>query len=182
MPGVMFACAIGGAAALATQAAYADIFTWTDPSGRLNISNVEPPKDAQARRIVQEAAPRAATKPDPPAQPSEVEALKERVADLESEIDRARQASATPPPAPVVVVAPVVVAPPPQPAAPAVAYAPPPDVAPCDPLMFGCPAFGYPVNVVVVRTPRFHRFRHAGRANRRAPVVPARPNFGWHRR
>jgi hypothetical protein len=172
----LIACAAALAAALAAPVAHADIFTWTDATGRLNISNVAPPKDTHARRIVQEDPP----KPAVPAPSAEVAALKERVAELESEVDRAKQASAPPPPTPIVVAPQVVVAP--QPASP-VAYAPPAayaplDVAPCDPLMFGCPAFGLPVNVVVVRTPRFHRFHRGHDLVRRASVVPARPNFG----
>jgi hypothetical protein len=174
-------CALAAAAALATPPARADVFTWTDASGRLNMTNVEPPEDVHARRIVQKAVPKSAPKPSVAAQPSEVEALKERVAELESEVDRARQASAAPPPAPVIVVPPIVVAPPAAPPVPPAAYVAPPPVAACDPLVFGCPAFGYPVNVIVVRTPRFHRFHHA-HGERRAHVVPARPNFGMHRR
>ena len=172
------ALAVVLAAALGMPLAHADIFTWTDATGRLNVSNVEPPKGVQARRIVQKDAPKAAAV----AQTAEVEALKERVAELESEVDRTRQASFAPPPVPVVVVPPVVVAPPPAPA-PALAYAPPPppDVAPCDPLVFGCPAFGYPVNVVVLRAPRFHRF-HGVRAARRPHGMPARADFGPRRR
>jgi hypothetical protein len=175
----LLVCAVAVAASLAAAPAHADVFTWTDASGRLNMSNVEPPRDVHAQRIVQKALPKRASKPAAAAQASEVEALKERVAELEAEVDRARAISAAPP-APVVVVPPVVVAPPPQPPAPAVAYAPPPEVAPCDPLAFGCPAFGYPVNIVVVRTPRFHRFRHTH--GERPHAVPARPNFGMHRR
>jgi hypothetical protein len=179
--------AVAALAAAFAAPAWADIYTWTDASGRVNISNVEPPQDVHPRRIAQTPvqkkesdAARAAT------QASEVEALKARVAELESQVELAQQESAPPLAYPIAApVAPrVVVVTPPAP--PPIAYAPPPDVAPCDPLVFGCPAFGYPVNVVVIKQPRFHRhdrFRgdrfHAVRPPR---VVPARPMLAGHHR
>jgi hypothetical protein len=175
------------AAALAVPA-WADIYTWTDGSGRVNISNVEPPQDANARRIAQTPAQKKQSDAArAAAQASEMEALKARVAELESEVERGQQQERAAPP-PYLVAAPaaprVVVVTPPAP--PPIAYAPPPDIAPCDPLVFGCPAFGYPVNVVVIRQSRLHpragfrgdRF-HAARPPH---VVAARPMLaGRHR-
>lgn len=155
----VLACAVG------VRLAHADVYTWTDASGRLNVSNIAPPEGARVTRVVHE---------DPPspniaaARAAEVRALNERVAQLEDEVERAQRQSA--PPVPYRVVA--------APVAPAaqvhvaVTVMPPPVQEPmpqtpygldCDPLVFGCPAFGYPANVVVLREPRFHRFRHFDR-------------------
>jgi uncharacterized protein DUF4124 len=173
-------------AALAAPA-HADIFTWTDASGRTNISNVEPPKDVHARRIVQKDLPKKRSDDGAraAAQATEVQALQDRVAELETEVDDARRrASAAAYRAPVPAAPPVVVvAPPPAAYAPAPsAYAEAPDSVACDPLMFGCPAFGYPafaypVNVVVLKNGRrFHRFERP-RLDHRVRAVPAHPAF-----
>jgi len=191
------AFAVAALAAALAAPARADIFTWTDASGRVNISNVEPPQDAHARRIAQTPAQKKESEAArAAAQTSEMEALKARVAELESQVDLAQQQASAPPPYPLAAPpAPrVIVVTPPAP--PPVAYAQPYDAGYCDPLVFGCPpfgysafgypAFGYPVGAVVIRQPRFHRhdgFRgdrfHGGRG---AHVVPARPmNPGRHR-
>ena len=158
--------------------AHADIFTWTDASGRTNISNVEPPKDAHARRIVQKEAPRKPVDEASraAAQAAEMQALRDRVSELEAEVDQAKQranvqAYRAPLPAPAPVV--VVTAPPAYAPSPAV-YPGPADFATCDALTFGCPAFGYPVNVVVLKNGRLHHFDRL-RAEHRMRAIPVHP-------
>lgn len=169
---------------LAAPLAHADVYTWTDASGRLNVSNVAPPAGVRVRSVVHEDPPRttpSAVAARDAARVAEVQALTERVADLEHEIDRARaerpqpyRVIATAPPAPPVQIA-VTVMPPPAP--PAQYPAAPSPYADCDPLVFGCPPFVYPVGVVVLRNPgfgRFHRFGHL-RAGHRMPARMPRP-------
>jgi len=159
-----------GVATIASWAApvHADIYTWVDGSGRVNISNLEPPSGAKVTKVThtspapvtseQEAARLAAIRA------AEVQALERRVRELELEAEVVRRVAAmTPPPAP----APVIVQAPP-PAMPAYDWAPPAPVyssynAPanygCDPSWFSCsswwPGF-YPSSVVVVNQPRRH--------------------------
>lgn len=150
------------AGGLGASLAHADVYTWTDKSGRLNVSNIAPPEGVHVSNVVHEDPP-------PPevvaarnaARTAELATLTERVAQLQDEVERARQAP--PPPMRVVTPPPVVqyvfnTAPPP------VQYAPPQPAygGGCDPTWFGCafgyPAFGYPASVVVLQTPRVHRF------------------------
>ena len=169
------------AGALAVPLAHADVYTWTDPSGRLNVSNIAPPEGVHVSSVVHEDPPRARPK-SPPARDVEVQALTERVAELEDQVVRAKQQPALPP----VVYRPAPPAPPVQvnvtvmPSQPANAY--PPTYAgysaypypgypglpydQCDPTIFGCPlGYGYPVGVVVLQTPRI-RFKHVDRFDR----------------
>ncbi len=83
---VALGCAMG------LSAARADIYTWTDAGGRVNISNLAPPEGARVTSVLHEAP-----KPARPQQPVEtapqpdVRALAERVMQLESELDLARR-------------------------------------------------------------------------------------------
>ena len=149
--------------ALGAPLAHADVYTWTDASGRLNVGNIAPPDGVRVSRVVREDPARIRPAPPPrdSARDAEMQALTERVAELQDEVDRARRQ----PPAPVVAYRAVAPAPPVQvtvnvvPPAPAVDYAASPAYPPgCDPTVFGCPAFGYPVGVVVLKAPRFDRF------------------------
>jgi hypothetical protein len=171
--------------------ARADVYTWTDPSGRLNVSNVAPPEGVHVDRVVHVDPPTitpAAAAARDAARAAEVQALNERVAQLQDEVERARMqappapyrvVAAPPPPTQVVVN---VMAPPAQYAAPA-AEEPPY----CDPLMFGCPPFVYPAGVVVLRTPafhrshRFHRFEQPRAGHRMSGARPL-PPIGHSRR
>ncbi|HEX6795321.1 MAG TPA: DUF4124 domain-containing protein [Casimicrobiaceae bacterium] len=166
------------AGALAVPLAQADVYTWTDPSGRLNVSNIAPPEGVHVSSVVHEDPPRARPKP-PPARDVDVQALIERVAELEVQVGRAKQQPALPP----VVYRPVPPAPPVQvnvtvmPSPPVNPY--PPSYAgysgypypgypglpydQCDPTIFGCPlGYGLPVGVVVLQTTR-PRFKHLDR-------------------
>ena len=170
--------ALAATLALATTVAFADVYTWKDPSGRLNVSNIAPPEGVHVESVVHEDPP----KPSPSAlaardaaHAADVQTLNERVAQLEDEVERAKQQ----PPLPPVVYRPAPSAPPvqvtvnviPSPPASVPAYAPPYPVYSgypypgypglpydyCDPTIFGCPAFGYPVGgVVVLSAPHAH--------------------------
>ena len=160
------------------QPAYADIYTWVDASGTINVSNLAPPDGVRVTHIIHASAPadpagdRAA---GDAAREAQLRTLAERVVELEDQVQLAQRGAPPPllypPIAPPVVqyiteVAPsvqyVVDAPPAQgPAVP----------AGCDSPWMDCgavwvPVF-YPVGVAVLRPPfpRPHPFppgRHAG--------------------
>ena len=159
-------CCTATVASLAAPV-HADVYTWLDASGRVNISNLEPPPGSKVTKVTHTSAP--ATTPEQEAarlaavRAAEVQELEKRVRELELEAEVARRvAAATPPPmpAPIIIQAP----------APAMPYYEPPPVpvyssysSPtygCDPSWFGCnfgwwPGF-YPSSVVVVSQPRRH--------------------------
>jgi len=202
LPRIVLAGAL--ACAGGVQLAHADVYTWTDATGRLNVSNIAPPEGVRVTRVVHENPPppevvaaRAA------ARTREVQALSERVAQLEDEVERAQRQA--PPPGPYRVVTPpaaptapvhvavTVMQPPPQYPSPPTPYG-----GECDPGTFGCtafgytgfgypgfgypgfgyPGFGYPASIVVLRDRGFHHFDHfhQSRAAHRAPAahVPMR--------
>ena len=82
---------------LGVQTAHADIYTWVDASGALNVSNLPPPDDARVIRV---------TKETPPAAGSGAQALAERVRQLEAQVAQAQRplpppVDYAPPPMPV---------------------------------------------------------------------------------
>jgi len=93
--------------ACALTSAHADIFTWTDDKGRVNISNLEPPEGARVTSVLREtkamkeanaAAREAAREREKEAlREAEVRALAERVRQLQAEVEVAKR------PAPVAV-------------------------------------------------------------------------------
>ena len=146
------------------QLAHADIYTWVDASGGVNVSNLDPPEGVRVTNVIHASAPKIATRDD--TRQAEVLALAERVRQLEDEVEHAKRQA------------------PPQveyraiPAPPSMQYAPPPvqyavDVAPpstgCDLAWMDCALWWgpgiYPATVVVLRAPNFHRFHpvHGGR-------------------
>jgi hypothetical protein len=157
------------AGACALPLAHADIYTWTDESGRVNISNLTPPDGVRVTSVMHEskaaiAARDAARETAQEAlREAEVRALAERVRQLQSEVEIARrtvppQVEYRPVPMPVYMPYPVEVAPQPQ-------YVVATSMANggCG---FGWPdcAFGwypgiYPVNLVVPRPSHFRRDR-----------------------
>ena len=162
-PRLVLSFALAGALALPFHA-YADIYTWVDTGGRINISNLTPPEgarilgvqhedaDAQARAEAARAA----------AQRAEMQALSERVTQLEQQLDTAQRpmvppVAYAPPPTPIPVVVPYPV---PQPA-----YAPvAPDMGYCDSWNCGL-SWWYPFypGVVVLSDHRFHDHRFPNR-------------------
>jgi len=94
--------------------AHADIYTWTDASGRVNVSNLKPPDGVKVTRVVHESAPKAA--PVTPRQEvardtlrdAEVQVLAERVRQLQYEVELAKRPAPQPveyrgPPAPPII-------------------------------------------------------------------------------
>jgi hypothetical protein len=160
---VALSSVIAGPACL--QFAHADIYTWADASGSVNVSNLDPPKGARVISVTH-TAPASASREDAAreaARRAETRALEQRVRQLEDEVELARRA---PPPQ---VVYPPIPAPAPywaepapvQPVQYAVVTAPPAYNQGCDPSWLGCglgwwPGF-YP-SVVFVRAPSFRRF------------------------
>src|SRR5215471_6583639 len=128
--------------------ARADIYTWTDANGRVNISNLAPPDGVQVTSVVRETpkplVPMQFAAPSPPQQ--DVQVLSDRVRQLELEVELARRQA--PAVAPTIIYANVPAQQPPA----QYSYAPEP--APsygygygyggygCDPSWFGC-GFGY---------------------------------------
>jgi hypothetical protein len=166
------------ASALGVPLAHADVYTWTDASGRLNVGNIAPPEGVRVSRVVHEDPSKVRPAPPPrdAAREAEMQALTDRVAQLQDEVDRAQRQ----PPLPIVAYRAAAPAPPVQvvvnvvPPPPATDYAASPAYPPgCDPTVFGCPAFGYPVGVVVLKAPRLHRFDRFDRLHRMHRVAGA---------
>jgi len=92
--------------------AHADIYTWTDDKGRVNISNVEPPEGARVTSVLREnkaltAANEAAREAAREAlREAEVRALAERVRQLQAEVELARRPAPPPVAAPTPVFVP----------------------------------------------------------------------------
>jgi hypothetical protein len=162
------------ASAFGVQPAHADIYTWTDAKGSLNVSNLPPPEGGRVSHLVHEASRPVAPPSDSAreaARQAEVRALAQRVQQLEAEAATAKSAMppdfAYPPPVAAPVYAP---APPPSvqynvtllPQTPQYDAGSAPGVPACDPTWAGCaPWWGVPFYsgpVVVLRAPNFHRF------------------------
>lgn len=106
------ACAVLATTLGVVSPVRADVYTWVDPAGNVNLSNLEPPQGARILRVTHDSAP-AKARDDAAydaAQQARIVALSQRIADLEKRAEAA--AGAAPPP---VVYA----------AAPAIARAPP---------------------------------------------------------
>ena len=170
------------------QLAHADIYTWVDASGSINVSNVAPPDGVRVSSVVHASAPATATRADATreaARQAEVQALAERVRELENDVELAKRQAPPPvdyraiPPPPVIQY--VVVPPPAQ-------YALNPALSAntgCDPAWIDCGLWGipgiYPTNVVVLRAPNFRHF-HPGRGGHQFAVKPPMRAPGTFRR
>lgn len=162
---------------LGLNAADAAIYTWVDASGTVNLSNLSPPAGAKVTSVTQDSPPpRIAPRADPPvdvANQPEVQALSDRVRQLEYEAEFARR---QPPLAPA------------YPSFPPVQYSQYPADATsldCDPSWAaGCGGgwpngpgwwpYGYPAGIFVLQQPNFRRSRpiHG------KPNFPVRPPMG----
>jgi hypothetical protein len=150
----------------ASPVVHADVFTWVDKSGRVNVSNLDPPADAHVTSVVHVNAPKVTPAAVDAAREArhqaEVAALAEQVSQLQDEVKAAQR----PPPAPqpryraaAVPRAPYAAGDWAPDASPYAYDAPPITSAGCDPSWAGCaPFWGFPTSVIVLRTPRFHRF------------------------
>jgi len=159
--------------------AHADIYTWADASGRVNVSNISPPEGVRVISVAH-ASPEAAAARDNAAREAarraDTLALEARVRQLEEQVEAAKR-----PPAPQVVYPPIPAPPPMQyrfdPAPPvqysvysaAPAYT---GTTGCDVSWMDCGLGWYPnvytSGVVFVRAPSFRRF----------PSGPVRNHFG----
>jgi hypothetical protein len=75
------------------QPAYADIYTWVDPSGVVKVSNLAPPENVRVTNVIHASAPKTTTPADAvrdPARDAELRALTERVRQLEDDVAVAR--------------------------------------------------------------------------------------------
>ena len=80
------------------QPAYADIYTWVDASGVVNVSNLAPPENVRVTNVIHASAPKITTRDDAnrdAARHAEVQALTERVRQLENEVALARSKAPT---------------------------------------------------------------------------------------
>jgi len=180
--------AAGCAGVFAWTIAQADIYTWVDASGKLNVSNQPPPEGVRITNVYREdpAARAHAEAARAASAREELRTLNARVAELERALEKAKEEQARPP-----EPAPVAYAPsPPPPAAYASALAqtivaPPvpiysPYVPNYDCAWVGCfspGSFGfYPSSVVVVNAPGAGHSHRANRGNtdRSKPAPPAR--------
>src|SRR4051794_39574481 len=128
----------------------ADIYTWTDSSGRVNVSNLAPPAGARVVNVVHENPEKIAAQQEfarEAARQAEVQVLAERVRQLEREADASRRSMPMMAPPPYPMSPPPVVQYAPEPAQAPVQYAqapvqyaaPTPYVNPwCDPMWISC--------------------------------------------
>jgi len=166
------------------QLAHADIYTWADASGVINVSNLSPPDGVRVISVARTAPEAAGARENAAreaARRAETQALEERVRQLESEAAARRQ----PPPQ---VIYPTIPAAPPmqywsEPAPTSVQYvsiaASPAYNQTCDPGWLGCSLGWYPgfyPSVVYVRDVRGRDFRHFP-GNPIRPGNPMRSHF-----
>jgi hypothetical protein len=172
--------------AVAVPFAHADVYTWTDAKGVLNVSNLTPPDGVEVEKTVHETARASVPPPAPfpppppmidPAAQAEVQFLAQRVRQLEYEVEFARRSP--PPPMDYAAYSP------PPPMQYMVDTAPPPANYGCDPSWYGCSGWGlggYPVGIVVLNSPNFRR-PQPGRGFHRSPMqLPVRGRGDPHRR
>jgi len=81
---------------LAFHCAYADIYTWVDASGAVNVSNLTPPSGARVTSVTQ--TPAKGTDSGAATREAELQAMKERIRNLELEVELATR---QPPPVPI---------------------------------------------------------------------------------
>ena len=76
------------AGTFALQPAHADLYTWVDASGGVNVSNLAPPEGVRVTNVVLASSPKAATRDDAreAARDAEVQALTKHVQQLEAEL------------------------------------------------------------------------------------------------
>jgi len=100
------------AAGCALTLAHADIYTWTDESGRVNISNLAPPEGARVTKVALETAakPVARDEAREALRDAEVRLLAERVRQLQNDVEVAKRPA--PPPVEYRAAQPAPVAPP----------------------------------------------------------------------
>ena len=157
------------ACVLYAQPARADIYTWVDASGTINVSNIAPPDGVSVTHVIHASAPAG----DQPAHDAQVQALMQRVGQLEDAVEMAERQIPPPMPYPYPPM-PIPQAPPVQyivnvvaPVSYEVGAPSPAPTAGCDPSWTDCglgwmpgyyPSF-YPAGLVLLRPPYFSRPR-----------------------
>ena len=200
LPRLLFPTVLVGAVSL--QPAYADIYTWVDASGTINVSNLAPPDGATVTSVIHDAA-RATPGGDQGARDAQMRALAERVVQLQEEVESAQRPMGPPvfyPPGPPPMAQPPMVQYITEVQAPAVQYVvngPAPASTGCDSTVMEC-GYGYgwgwapvcyPASGVVLRPPYFSRPRPPQGGSRppqsgphfavQQPMQP--PVSGWRR-
>ncbi len=179
--------------------AHADIYTWVDADGRVNLSNLDPPDGVKVTNVVHVNPPPVNAASDAARdalRDQEMQALADRVHQLQDQVDMARRTS---PPD----YRPVALPPPPSysgdwapPPLPYTYAAPQNDNSGCDVSWASCPLGwnngfypGYYVpSVVVVQSPYYRRFPHGHNGGYRpmphnnGPVMPLRMASGGRAR
>ena len=182
------ACAVVVVGTFGLQPAHADIYTWVDASGMVNVSNLVPPEGVRVTKVIRETAPKTTTRDDiarDAARQAEVQALVARVQQLQDEVEQARRQ------APVQVEYRAIPAPPvmpygvaPQPLQYADNTIPSTSIG-CDVTWAGCGIWWgpgiYPASVVVLRAPNFRRFNPVHGGHHFAAQQPARAFAGSRR-
>jgi Domain of unknown function (DUF4124) len=71
------------------QPAHADLYTWVDPSGGVNVSNLAPPEGVRITNVIPASPPKTTTRDDAreAARDAEVQALTKRVRQLEDDVE-----------------------------------------------------------------------------------------------
>lgn len=164
------------ACVLLVQTAHADIYTWVDARGVVNVSNLGPPEGARVTSVTHETPQAVASRNDAAreaARQAEVQALADRVRQLETEVQIARR--------PVVAApAPVTYVPVPTPIIMPLEPEPAPPARGCDPSWFGCWAWGsgwFP-SVIVVPSGNIHSHHfEPGHRTHQRPVQPISPGM-----
>ena len=158
-----------------SSSAHADIYTWVDSSGNMNLSNRPPPEGARVTNVFREdpAVRASAEAARAAAQRDELQALTERVTQLERDLDTATTAT-RPAPAPIVYMPPapvpypsVMVEPIVVPAAPNYGDCSNPWASCFSPGYFGF----YPGGIIVLDTSGSHRPHRAHPMHRVATPV-----------
>ena len=150
-----------------SQPARADIYTWVDAAGTINLSNLAPPENVHVTHVVHASAQPAAAREA--MRQAEVQALEDRVRQLESEAELARrqpapQAEYRPAPVPPLIQYVAIPAPTPY----AAAAVPSPSYG-CDPTQIECglwPTVVYPTSVIFIPATRFRPFHPTHRGHR----------------
>ncbi len=160
------------ACSLGVRPACADVYTWVDASGTINISNLSPPEGARVTNVTRENPQSQEAREDfarEAARQAELQALADRVRQLENEAEVSRG----PVPTPQVLYVPVPVQVPPPPPVQYQAEMTPPAIGGCNPSWASCWGWWgsgfYPVSVVVVRAPSYRR-SSPGHTGHRLPV------------
>jgi Domain of unknown function (DUF4124) len=167
---------------MGTQPAYADIYTWLDANGSINVSNLTPPDGAHVTSVMHESAPRVVPAAEAMRQ-ADVQALAQRVQQLEGELAMAQYQQ--PPPQAYAVMQPPVVQYFVDASSPQFQYN---STGPsgCDSGWGDCGnnwwnAGIFPVGVVFLQAPRFKRFPPM-REGRQFAVKPPMQGGGGSRR